>query len=115
MTASPQGVEERVDGEFIFGFTTGVDAGELGTQLEPDMLLGGEASYLCNMRVSISTARRVRPSLSDETSFCGCRSHWQFPGGMERAGGRHAIEAPGALDLTKFTRQQAPLGVEYDF
>jgi hypothetical protein len=30
VTASPQGVEERVDGEFIFGFTTGAAAGELG-------------------------------------------------------------------------------------
>jgi len=28
--ASPQGVEERVDDEFIFGFTIGADAGELG-------------------------------------------------------------------------------------
>ena len=30
MIASPQGVEERVDDEFIFGFTIGADAGELG-------------------------------------------------------------------------------------
>jgi hypothetical protein len=66
------------------------------------------------MGVSISTPRRVRPSLSDET-FCGVEVTGNSPGGMERASGRHDTEVPGTLDLTKFTRQQALLGVEYDF
>jgi hypothetical protein len=67
------------------------------------------------MGVSISTPRRVRPSLSDEIFFAVSKSLAIPRGGMERASGRHATEVPGTLDLTKFTRQQALLGVEYDF
>jgi hypothetical protein len=85
------------------------------TQLKPGVLLGGEASYLRKYGgVDLNTP--AGQAVAFGRNFFAVSKSLAIPrGGMERASGRHATEVPGTLDLTKFTRQQALLGVEYDF
>jgi hypothetical protein len=79
------------------------------------VLLGGEASYLRKYGgVDLNTP--AGQAVAFGRNFFAVSKSLAIPrGGMERASGRHATEVPGTLDLTKFTRQQALLGVEYDF
>jgi hypothetical protein len=64
---------------------------------------GGQL-FCANMRASISTPRPVRPSRA-KLPFAAVDVAGNFRG-VERGLNGHATEVPGALDLTKFSRQQ---------
>jgi hypothetical protein len=84
-------------------------------QVRPGFFLGAEARYLSKYEGLGLSAFAGEAVFFGPTMFarfaksCAISGSW----GLQVAG--HAADAPGALDLTNFTRQQALLRLEYDF
>jgi hypothetical protein len=96
--------------ESMLGITAAVT-----TQLKPGLFIGGEASHLRKYEgVDLDTP-------AGQAFFLGPNFYLRLSRSLALSGAwsvqltGHATEVPGALDLTKFTRQQALLRVEYNF
>jgi hypothetical protein len=105
--ARAQGLWQR---ESVLGVSASVT-----TQVKPGVFIGGEARYLrrydgVDLDSLAGQAFYLGPNffvrLSKSLAVSGAWS-------VQVAG--HATQVPGALDLTKFTRQQALFRVEYNF
>jgi hypothetical protein len=105
--ARSQGQWQR---ESMLGFSTSVTA-----QVKPGVFIGGEARYLRRYDgVDLDT-------LTGQAFFLGPNFFVRLSKSLALSGAwsvqvaGHATDVPGALDLTKFTRQQALFRVEYNF
>src|SRR5215470_1373607 len=110
----PEAVRSRRTGEWQQNATIGVFAA-VTTRIRPELFVGMEARYLRSYDGFGLNSLTGEALFAGPTMYLHLSKTLAISGALGIQAAGHAVNVPGFLDLTNFTRYQATFRLEYNF